>query len=193
MKYSKFLAVLLVAVLALCSQARAAMLSVSSFADIGYVNAGVVHDPILSSSNENMFSYYDYLVSGTLSPMTRLTLTLRATEVVGDVTIGGAIIPGTAVLTEVAKGALGTLPFVALSNVGTAVSPIYRLTIDNLAEVAQSFSGYFHALIIQNQGGIITVAAAATAVPLPPSVILFLTALLALAAFGARGKAFGRI
>ncbi len=200
----KFLPLFSGAVIAFCVfsvSAQAAQVSVSENITLGRVSAGeTAPDLAKYITGANAEGQFNYSFSGKLEPNAKLSLTFAADKV-GDIKVfGGGQLgdnPGLALghLNDVpgralghSKGGDGALPFVALSNVGTAQAPVYNLVIENLSDKIRSFSAYFSALVDLKNGGSVTVGSSAAQVPLPAAAYLFGSGVLGLAAFAKRKK-----
>lgn len=187
MKLARLLAFALIAGLAFSSAAHA----VTVTDNLGNVVAGEGPFSTPSAAAKN----YSFAATGTLAAGTEIVFTYTATGGVpaaGNLTSEGSLGAAPLVTTASNGSAMtsGALPVVVTANLGTNTGTI---TIENLTKTAESFTAYFLSLVTEGKAVAVTVTAAVSAVPLPPTLVLFASGLLAWIGFAAYKKRSNQI
>lgn len=196
MKISHLLAAVFIVVLALPTNAYAVSIHLDN--EISYdsvIKKGkTIRDGnhgVVVTDNSSGTTVYDYTVSGVLKKMTEISITFEAKGVKKDFDLDA----GKAPPATLPKGVYPTLFLSDLKVVPTTSHKknyFYTLTIENWTDKVESFTARFYAIIKQGQGGGVKIRYEASAVPLPPSFLLFASGLIALAGFAAYKKVGGQ-
>jgi hypothetical protein len=193
MKLSRLILPAVFTLMIFSSNAIAASVAVSDNIALGKILPGESSNNLSSFSAEaGTNGKFNYLVTGKLAPMTQISVTMSATKPVEvhGVHGGGLLEHGRNItFPQVFKdGVGGSLPFVALSDIGTGTSVVYNVVVQNLTKSTESFSAFFKAFLQLKGNGSVTVIYAASAVPLPPAFLLFGAGLGGLGFFAKRRK-----